>query len=81
MLETSELTKFIGRSVDGFTLAERWDLIGVWVALELYSPQRLPLRVIEAIGYSSAQCIEQIKARGLDPGRYHYEQLAAPYEL
>ena len=40
----------IGRSPDRLSLDERRALIGKYVALEIYTPEDLPLRRIEAIG-------------------------------
>jgi hypothetical protein len=70
----------IGRSVDGLTLAERWTLAGRWIAQALYSPDRLPLRTIEAVGESASDCMRQLKERGLNPALYEYEYLQQPYE-
>ena len=45
--------RFIGRPLDSLTLRERWQLAGMWIATEMYSPEAVPLRVIEAIGSSA----------------------------
>ena len=49
------------------------------MALELYSPQTLPLRRIEAIGDSAAECARQLAERGLDPRRFEFTLLKPPY--
>src|SRR5260370_1096872 len=46
---------------------------------EIYSPATLPLRRIEAIGDSAAECVEQLKARGLDPANFEFSRLGPPY--
>lgn len=72
--------RLIGRPLESLTLAERWKWAGKWVALELYSPQTLPLRNIEAIGATAAECVAGLKQRGLDPERYELQPLAQPYQ-
>ena len=76
MTSTAEL---IGKSPDELSLAERRAITGKWIALEIYSPLTLPLRVMEAIGDSAAGCMRQIKDRGLDPKNYEYIPLDPPY--
>lgn len=72
----SEATvQYIGRSLDGLTLAERVALTNQWIALELYSPEMLPLRVIAAVGGDVHQCVQRLTERGLDPTRYYYEAI------
>jgi hypothetical protein len=70
-----------GRPVDGFSLADQWRYTGVWVALELYSPQTLPMRLIAAAGASASECIADLKARGLDPEKFEYRPLVQPYVM
>jgi len=55
------------------------DHLGRWVALEIYSPQTLPLRTIEAEGVSALQCAAELSARGLDPGHFEFVLLKSPY--
>ena len=71
--------KFIGRSVDRLTLAEREALIGKFTAQEIYSPQTLPLRRMEALGDSIQDCVKQLRARGLDPLQFEFTRLGPPY--
>jgi hypothetical protein len=79
-VKRQDFQKFIGRSFDGLKLSDRWALSGHWVATELYSPQRLPLRIMAAIGMDARECIDQIVSRGLDPGRFEYEPMQQPYQ-
>ncbi len=72
--------KLIGRPIDGLSLADRWKFSGVWVALEIYTPQTLPLRLIEAVGGSAAECIQHLISRGLDATRFEFIPLPQPYQ-
>ena len=49
----------IGRSPDRLSLDERRALVGKYIALEIYTPEDLPLRRIEAIGDSVQECARQ----------------------
>ena len=69
----------IGRSPDDLSLGERRALTGKYIALEIYTPEDLPLRRIEAIGDSVVECVLQLVARGLDPVRFEFSRLAPPY--
>jgi hypothetical protein len=69
----------IGRAPERLTLDERRALIGKYVALEIYTPEALPLRRIEAIAGSMQECARQLAARGLDPLRFEFTRLAPPY--
>jgi hypothetical protein len=69
---SSNGAEFLGRPVDTLTLTEREKLAGKWIALELYTPTTLPLRVIEALGESPAVCVRQLAARGLKPTNYEF---------
>ncbi len=69
----------IGRAPESLTLEERLALVGKFVALEIYSPDTLPLRRIEAIGDSPQQCIQQLRARGLEPTQFEFSRLSPPY--
>jgi hypothetical protein len=71
-MTNNNLVTFLGRSPDSFTYAERRRLAGRWIALELYSPENLALRKIEALGSSASECIAALRARGLDPKRFEY---------
>ena len=61
------------------TLEERLALTGKTIALEIYTPETLPLRRIEAIGDSVAECIGELQARGLDPMHFEFSRLVPPY--
>jgi len=69
----------IGRAPERLTLEERNALAGKCVALEIYTPEALPLRRIEAIGDSVEECVRQLAARGLDPLQFEFVRLAPPY--
>ena len=69
----------IGRAPERLSLAERLALTGKYVALEIYTPEDLPLRRIEAIGDSIEECARQLMARGLDPVKFEFSRLAPPY--
>jgi hypothetical protein len=67
--------KILGRAPERLTLEEQIALAGKFVALEIYSPETLPARRIEAIGDTAAECIGQLKARGLDPKKFEFSRL------
>lgn len=69
----------IGRAPERLSLEERIHLVGKYIALEIYSPESLPLRRIEAIGDSTQECIEQLIARGLDPQQFEFSRITPPY--
>jgi hypothetical protein len=69
----------IGRNPDRLTLEERTALAGKYVAMEIYTPDDLPLRRIEAIGDSVTACVRMLKERGLNPLRFEFTRLAWPY--
>lgn len=73
------MSAFLGRHPDQLALSERLALSGKWIALELYSPATLPLKRIEAVGDTPRQCAQAVEARGLDPAKFEYIQMAAPY--
>ena len=70
---------FIGRSPDSLSLPERAALTGRWIALERYTPATLPLRIIEALGESPAECIQQLTARGLPAVNYEFVPIMPAY--
>ena len=69
----------LGRSPDRLNLDERHALTGKYIALEVYTPDELPLKRIEAIGDSLPECVQQLVARGLDPLKFEFSRLAPPY--
>jgi hypothetical protein len=68
---------FIGRSPDSLSRKEKVRLSGLWIATELYSPETTPLRLIEAVGTSPAECVRMLRERGLDPRKFEM----TPYQL
>ena len=80
-MKTADTKALIGKPVDGFTLADQWRYSGIWVALELYTPQTLPMRVIAAAGASASECMAQLRDHGLDPAQYEYRPLVQPYTM
>lgn len=73
-------TEFVGRSLDGLRLSDRSKLTGSWIAIELYSPESLPLRVIAAVGHDARDCARALMQKGLDPARYYYEPVSPIFE-
>ena len=73
--------KILGRAPERLTLEEMHALAGKFIALEVYSPETLPSRRIEALGDSVDDCVGQLIARGLDPKRFEFTRLkqAFPY--
>ncbi len=65
----------IGRAPEALTLSERARLAGQIIAMEIYSPDTLPLRRIEAIGHSIEECVRMLQSRGLDPRKYEFTRL------
>jgi len=76
---TKDPQRAIGRSPDRLSLEERLALTGKYIAVEIYTPEDLPLRRIEAIGDSVQECARQLAARGLEPIRFEFSRLAPPY--
>jgi hypothetical protein len=72
---------WIGRELDRLSLTEQLALAGRWIGLEIYTPEKLPLRRIAAVGDSAADCIRQIAARGADPRAYEFRPYNRPYYL
>ena len=76
---TSDPQKAIGRSPDRLSLAERTALAGKYIALEIYTPENLAYRRIEAVGGSLQECVRMLKGRGLDPKNFEFTRLAPAY--
>ena len=74
-----DYSRVLGRNPDRLTLAERQAFAGKYIALEIYSPETLPLRRIEAVGDSVAECIRVLQSRGLDPQNFEFSRLAPAY--
>jgi hypothetical protein len=69
----------IGRTPESLTPADAIQLAGQFVALELYSPETTPLRLVEALGESPEDCIRELAARGRDPRQYEFVRLKPPF--
>lgn len=76
---TLSASSAIGRSPDTLTIQERHEWAGQWIALEIYSPVTLPLRLIEAIGSSPRECAEQLLTRGINPANFEFVILKPAY--
>jgi hypothetical protein len=80
MTATSKYTEqALGRNPDQLSLEERAALAGKYIALEIYTPDALPLRRIEAIGDSIEQCVRMLRDRGLEPEKFEFSRLAPAY--
>jgi hypothetical protein len=64
--------RLIGRSPERLSITEQQALRGKWIALEVYSPATLPLRRIEAVGATAAECAKELARRGLDPREFEF---------
>ena len=62
-----DLRQALGRNPDRLTLEERMALAGKFIALEVYSPETLPLRRIEAIGNSMEDCVRMLQSAAWIP--------------
>jgi hypothetical protein len=74
-----ELRGLIGRSPEQLTLDEQQAAAGKFAAFEIYTPERTPLRRIEAIGQSIEECVRGLQARGLQPERFEFIRITQPY--
>lgn len=75
----SDPKQAIGRAPERLTLEERIALTGKFIALEIYTPEALPLRRIEAIGDAIEDCARQLTERGHDPMQFEFARLEPPY--
>ena len=75
----SDPQQAIGRAPERLSLDERHAFVGKFITLEIYTPEALPLRRIEAIGDSVEECVRQLTARGHDPAHFEFSRLAPPY--
>jgi hypothetical protein len=75
MIASANMDHVVGRGPDQLTLAERARFAGKCIALEVYTPEALPLRRIEAIGDSIEDCIRMLQSRGLDPTKFEFSLL------
>ena len=65
----------LGHAPEELSLPLRAQIAGFWVGLEMYDPQRLPLRKIAAIAKTSAECFAELHAQGLDVAHFEVIQL------
>jgi hypothetical protein len=79
MMAAIDPTQAIGRAPEKLKLAERIALAGKYVAFEIYTPETLPFRRIEAIGDSAEECVRMLKSRGLDPRKFEFNRLPPPF--
>jgi hypothetical protein len=70
----------IGRFIDSLSIEERAASAGKFAALEIYTPQTLPVRRIEAIGDSAVECLLQLQSRGLDPSQFEFIRMKTAYD-
>ncbi len=75
----SDPKQAIGRAPERLSLEENLALVGKFIALEIYTPEALPLRRIEAIADSVEDCVHQLTERGHDPARFEFLRLRPPY--
>lgn len=62
----------IGREPERLTYQEQLTLDGKWIALEIYTPETLPLRHIAAVGDSAVECMRELAAKGMDARRFEF---------
>ncbi len=77
-MKTLDLAKFLGEAPERLSLSDGIALAGKWIALEIYTPQTLPLRRIEALADTVEACVGQLHKRGLDPTNYEISRLPRP---
>lgn len=61
---------YLGRAPESLHRKDRRRLAGMWIAMELYTPKTLPMRLIQAVGRTPADCVATLRSRGLDPRRF-----------
>lgn len=79
MAVTIDPKQYIGRAPELISLGEQRALQGWWMALEIYSPATTPLRRIEALGRTPAECVEMLSSRGLDPRQFELVRMKPPF--
>jgi hypothetical protein len=78
-LERPPADSVLGKSPEELTIEERTAFTGSWIALEIYTPKTIPLRRMEAVGASPAECIAMLRRRGLDPKKFEFSRLKPSY--
>ncbi|HXS96246.1 MAG TPA: hypothetical protein VN736_16700 [Candidatus Limnocylindrales bacterium] len=71
--------RVLGRSPERLSVPERIALAGKFIALEIYTPQNLAERRIEAIGDTLEECVRTLIARGLKPAGFEFTRLPPPF--
>ena len=66
-------TLYVDKVLEGLPLKQRAQLTNAWIATQLYSPERLPLRTIEAIGPTLRDCIVDLQRLGHNAALYFFE--------
>lgn len=79
MMAALDPKQALGRALDTLTLSERIAFAGKYAAFEIYTPETLPFRRIEAIGNSIEECLRMLKSRGLDPRKFEFTLLPPPF--
>ncbi len=69
----------VGLSPERLSIKQLTALAGYVVALEVYTPETVPVRRIEAIGETAEECMAELAQRGLDLRHFEYVLLKAPY--
>ncbi len=69
----------VGLSPERLSIRQLTALAGYVVALEVYTPETVRVRRIEAIGETAEDCIAELAHRGLNPLRFEYVVLKAPW--
>jgi hypothetical protein len=72
-------SRLLGRAPERLSAAEWHEVRNLWAAFEIYSPETTPLRRIEALGRSVAECVSSLAERDLDPRKYEYIPLRGPF--
>ncbi len=73
------MTSVIGLSPDRLPPEARIQLAGKYVAFEIYNPENLALRRIEAIGATLDECVRMLQSRGLDPKAFEFTRMSPPW--
>ena len=73
--------RYLNRAPESFNPAEWRAVHGLWAAFELYSPQTTPLRRIQALGATAAECMQTLVNQGLDARSFEYVPLQSPLPM
>jgi hypothetical protein len=68
----------VGRMPESLDLSEQLLLHNHWIALELYTPETLPLRAIAAVGNTVDECASQLTESGKNAAQHEYWLYEAP---